>query len=86
MLDDEQQLVVVLGHADRPLRAEQLIQPQVLAVGQLAGQVAVDALLHGPCHRPAPATTSRMTSIARHSSSYPVLSGDSPTRMPSGGR
>jgi hypothetical protein len=40
---DEQQLVVAVGH--RPLAVEQLIQRQVAAVSQLAGEVGLDPRL-----------------------------------------
>ena len=45
VLDDEQQLVVVLGVAQRVLGAEQLLQVEVARVGEAAAQVARDALL-----------------------------------------
>ena len=44
MLDDEQQLVVVLGLAQRVLGAEQPVEVEVAGVGLAAAQVAGDAL------------------------------------------
>ena len=44
VLDDEQQLVVVLGLAARVLGAEEAVQVQVVRVGQPPAQVAGDAL------------------------------------------
>ena len=45
VLDDEQQLVVVLGLAQRVLGVEQLVEVEVARVGQAPAQVAGDALL-----------------------------------------
>ena len=45
VLQDEQQLVVVLGHADRVLRGQDLVQVQVLAVREIDLEVPDDAVL-----------------------------------------
>ena len=45
VLDDEEQLVVVLGGAQRVLGAEQPLEVEVAGVGQPSAQVAGDALL-----------------------------------------
>ena len=54
VLDDEQHLVVMLRHAERLLRRQQLIELQVAAVGQAVAQVEFDAGLEralvGICH------------------------------------
>ena len=43
VLDDEQQLVVVLGLAQRMLGVEQLVQVEIARVGQAAAEIAGDA-------------------------------------------
>ena len=45
MLDDEQQLVVVLGRAERPLRRQQGVEVEVAAVAHAIGEVGDDGLL-----------------------------------------
>jgi hypothetical protein len=48
VLEDEQQLVVVLGHADRVLRVEDLVEVQILPVREIDLEVPDDAVLEGP--------------------------------------
>ena len=48
VLQDEQQLVVVLGHADRVLRGEDLVQMQIAPVREVDLEVADDAVLERP--------------------------------------
>jgi hypothetical protein len=48
VLDDEQQFVVVLGPADRPLRREQRGQVEVAAVAHAVAEVGDDGCLDAP--------------------------------------
>ena len=45
VLDDEQQLVVMLGRAERPLRRQQRVEVEVAAVAHAVGEVGDDRLL-----------------------------------------
>ena len=68
MLDDEEHLVVVLRVADRLLRREQLIQPQVRAVGHPPRQVGDDPVLQRPLVAGGIGGAGRVSRVSAHDS------------------
>jgi hypothetical protein len=63
VLEDEQQLVVVLGHADRVLRVQDLVEVQILPVREIDLEVADDAVLEGSLFTGHPARRSHPSDV-----------------------